>query len=383
MTKTYRIGAIGFAHMHINHLLERFAAHPQAELAACADTTPLAPELSEAHYTRAWNLRHALDDLGMPKAYDDYRAMLAQESLDIVVVCSENGQHPAVVEACAGQGVHAMIEKPMASSLEDGLRMARAARAAGIELVVNWPITWQPASHKAKELIEGGAIGRVLTVKWRGGHLGPLGAGVSHPGGDDDGQGIPRKLSGVERGATWWHQRAAGGGAMLDYCCYGSLVARWLVGEPASAVMGMRANLDSHWGDAEDNAAMLIRFPQAMALCEASWTTRDHGVTPGPIVYGTEGTLVVDKEPASQPVRVRIERGGGKTEYHECSPMPGGRTDIAREFIHRLETGDSLHETLELEFNLEVMAILDAGLRSAESGRLELVDTETWRLGRS
>ena len=92
---------------------------------------------------------------------------------------------------------------------------------------------------------------------------------------------------------------------------------------------------------------------------------------------------MVDKEPSDQPVRVRIERGGGGTEYHECSPLPPGRTDIAQEFIHRLETGDPLHETLDLEFNLEVMAILDAGLRSSESGRLELVDTEAWRLGRA
>ena len=78
MSKVYRIGVIGFAHMHINHLVERFAAHPQTELAACADTPALVPELRAAHYTRAWNLRHALDDLGMPKAYDDYQTMLEQ-----------------------------------------------------------------------------------------------------------------------------------------------------------------------------------------------------------------------------------------------------------------------------------------------------------------
>ena len=45
MSKIYRIGVIGFAHMHINHLIERFAAHPQAELVACADTPALVPEL--------------------------------------------------------------------------------------------------------------------------------------------------------------------------------------------------------------------------------------------------------------------------------------------------------------------------------------------------
>ena len=380
MANIFRIGVIGFAHMHVNHLVERFAAHPQAELTACADTQPLVPELRTAHYTRGWNLRHALEDLGMPKAYDDYLKMLDQEKLDIVVCCSENAQHPAVVEACAHKGVHVMIEKPMASSLQDGLNMARSARAADIELIVNWPVTWQPASHRAKELIDNGEIGRILTVKWRGGHLGPLGAGVSHPGGED-GRALPRKLTGVERGATWWHQTAAGGGAMLDYCCYGSLVARWLVGESATAVMGMRANLNSKWGDAEDNAAMIVRFPQAMALCEASWTTLEHGVSPGPIVYGTEGTLVVDKETAGQPSKVRIERGAGRTEFHDCEPLPADRSDIAQEFIHRLQTGEPLHQTLDLDFNLEVMAILDAGVRSARSGRLELIDTDAWRLG--
>ena len=381
MSKSFRIGVIGFAHMHINHLIERFAAHPQAELAACADTPALVPELRDAHYTRAWNLRHALDDLGIPKAYDDYQEMLAQENFDIVICCSENAQHPAVVDACAKQGVHVLIEKPMAASLQDGLRMARSARAAGIELIVNWPTTWQPASHKAKDLIDSGAIGRVLTVKFRGGHLGPLGSGVSHPGGDENNQALPRKLSGVERGATWWHQSAAGGGVMLDYCCYGSLVARWLVGEPATGVIAMRANLNSQWGDAEDNAAMIVRFPQAMALSEASWTTLDHGVSPGPIVYGTEGTLVADKETPGQAPKVRVEKGGGRTEYYECEPLPADRSDIAQEFIHRLQSGDPLHQTLDLDFNLEVMAILDAGVRSANSGRLELVDTDAWQLG--
>lgn len=375
MSRTYRIGAIGFAHMHINHILSVFASHPQTELVAGADTSALVPEIREGRYTREWNLRHALDELGMPKAYDDYREMLAQEEFDIVICCAENAQHPAVVEACAGHRVHVMIEKPMAASLADGLRMARAARAADIELIVNWPVTWQPAYQKAKDLIDDGAIGRMLTLKWRGGHTGPLGPGVSHQGVDESAE----NLSGIERGATWWHQQATGGGAMLDYCCYGSLVARWLVGEQATAALGMRANLDSKWGDAEDNAAMLIRFPQAMALCEASWTTLAHGVTPGPIVYGTEGTLVMDKTDSGQ--IVRIERGGGRTEQHPCDAVPAGRKNIAEEFIHRLDTGDPLHPTLELDFNLEVMAILDAGVRSADSGQLELVDTDAWSLG--
>ena len=87
--------------------------------------------------------------------------------------------------------------------------------------------------------------------------------------------------------------------------------------------MGMKANLNSHWGDAEDNGVIVIRFPNAMALLEGTWTTFDHGVPTGPIVYGTTGTLVVDSQDG-RPV-VRLERGHGNTTIYEVEPLPEGR----------------------------------------------------------
>ena len=375
MSKTYRVGVIGFAHMHINSLIAQFVRHPQVQLVAGADTVPERPELVEGRYTRGWNIKLALNELGLPKMVGDYATLLAQEEVDIVICCAENAKHAEVVEACAAAGVHVVVEKPMASSLSHGLRMARAAAAGGTRLVVNWPMTWSAAARKAKDLIDGGAIGQLLEVKWRGGHLGPLGYGVTHPGVKE---GAP-PMTGVERGATWWHQTSTGGGAMLDYCCYGSMVARWYIGEQALAAVGLRANLNSQWGDADDNAAMVVRFPKAMALFEASWTTYEHGVAPGPLVYGTGGTLVVEGKGDAQ--TVRVERGQGDSTVHNPDPLPAGHSNVAEEFIHHLETGDPLHPTLDLAFNLQAMAILDAGVRSADSGKLEMVENATWSIG--
>ncbi|MFZ1755201.1 MAG: Gfo/Idh/MocA family oxidoreductase [Caldilineaceae bacterium] len=372
---TYRIGVIGFAHMHINSLLAQFAAHPQSVLVAGADTVPVRPDLGDARSTRKWNMQNAVDKIGLPKLYDDYREMLEKEEFDIVITCAENAQHGDVAEACAAAGVHVVAEKPMAASLHEGLRMARAARAANTLMIINWPTTWSPEMHKAKALIDAGEIGRVLQVKWRGGHTGPLGPGVRHPGVVNQSE----PLSGTVRGTTWWHQADAGGGAMLDYCCYGSKISRWFVGDQATGVVGLRANLDSPWGDAEDNAAMLVRFPHAYTICEGSWTTLDHGVTPGPIVYGTTGTLVIDSK-GDKP-HVRLARGAGQTTLFQGDPLPAGRSNIAEEVIHHLDTGEALHPTLDLDFNLEVMAILDAGLRSAASGQMEQVDNGVWRVG--
>ena len=128
MNKKYRVAIIGFAHMHINHVAALYGAHPDVEWAAGADTTPLCPERRVAPYTRRWNLDHLVEKLGLSKTYDDYREMLRQERPDIVIVSCENAQHAGVVEACAAAGAHVCVEKPMAASLADALRMRRAER---------------------------------------------------------------------------------------------------------------------------------------------------------------------------------------------------------------------------------------------------------------
>jgi predicted dehydrogenase len=375
MSKKYRVGIVGFAHMHINNVASLYAQHPQVELVACADTVPDRPELREAPYTRAWNLKNVLTNIGVPKAYDDYHEMLKKEQFDIIICCSENAKHPEVVEACAAAGANVCVEKPMAMSLSHALRMVRACQAAGTTMLINWPLTWSPSARKAKALIDEGLIGRVLEVKWRAGHTGPLGSGAAHAGVSETADA----MTGAERGATWWHQAAAGGGALLDFSCYGTMVSRWYIDEPAIAAIGMKANLDNQWGDADDNGAMIVRFPSAMALLEGSWTTWHHGVPTGPIVYGTTGTLVVESRDG-KPV-VRLERGHGQATIYESEPLPEGRQQVSGEFIHHLETGEPLHPTLEMMFNLEVMAILDAGVRSAESGKLEMVNSAVWQIG--
>ena len=195
-------------------------------------------------------------------------------------------------------------------------------------------------------------------------------------------------ITDVEKGAEWWHQAEPGGGALLDYCCYGACICRWMIGEPAVAALGIKANITSHYGDADDNAIITVRFPKALALLEATWTTWNVGVPTGPIVYGTKGTLVAggrEVDGRHVPViEVYTKRGHGlepPDQVLEGTPLPANRTNVAGELIHHLETGEPMHPTLELDFNLEAMAILDAGIRSAASGKMELVNNATWCIG--
>ena len=383
MSQGYRLGAIGFAHMHINTLLGEFAKLPNVRWVACADTAPPRPMASGGPSpcmkpsSRGANLKWAREVIGIPRAYADYREMLEKEQFDIVISCPENARHGEVAEAIAARGAHMVTEKPMSASLADALRMVRACQANKVELMVNWPTTWSPAIRTMKDLLDGGTIGEALEVKWRNGaSMGPL----SYTLGAD-------AFTDAEKGAEWWHQSAPGGGALLDYCCYGACLSRYFIGEQAIAAYGLKANLTSHYGDAEDNAIITVRYPGALAILEGTWTTWNVGVPTGPVIYGSRGTLVASSRPGAEETRptsvveVYTTRSHGRTEPDrviEGEALPMGRATLAEEFTHHLQTGEPLHPTLEMTFNLEVMAILDAGLRSAASGKLETVDNTAW-----
>jgi predicted dehydrogenase len=370
---TIRVGVIGFGHMHINDVLRQFNELPDIEWVAAADTPAEPPETTNATFTRAWNARYAHETIGIPKSYPSYAEMLDREAFDVVLVYSENARHAEVVEAIAAHGCAIVVEKPMADSLPNAVRMARAAQIAGVELFVNWPSTWQPAIRTVGALIARGAIGRIHQVKYRGGHNGPLGAGAEHQGvsaGVDE-------VTDADRNRSWWYRAGTGGGALLDYTSYAACLAQWFFGEPATAAVALAANLGSPFAEVEDNAAVLVRFPSGIALCEGSWTQVDAGVTPGPIVYGETGTMVVQRD--ADHTWLELRRGPSRpVEIIAPEPLPAGRHNIAQEIVHHVRTGDPVHETLEIGFNLLPMAILDAALKSVRSGQLELVGNAHW-----
>ena len=354
MAKTWKVGVLGFAHMHVNGLISDFNGIPGVQWVACADTRPAVKPVSAQSDTRTDNIRKAREII--PKYYDCYEQMLAGESFDIIIACPENARHGEVAEKIAAAGANMLFEKPMSASYSDALRMSKAAAHHGVKLAVNWPSTWWAAVRKAQALTEQGAVGRPLKFFYRNSSsLGPFSYGQT--------------LTPYEQSQEWWYREREGGGAMLDYCCYGSCLSRWFMGKPAVACNGMRANLNSTYGDADDNGIITVRFPDGLATIEGSWTTVHTGINNGPVVYGETGTLIV------QGGEVLIYRRSGEPERHEAPAIPEHINNPAKELINNLATGEPLHITMQPEFNLEAMAILDAGIRSAKSGKLELAQS--------
>ena len=357
--KKWKLGVIGFAHMHVNGLIDDFNGLAEVEWIACADTKPSVKPVSDQRETRTANIKRALEVTKIPKYYECYNEMLNSEKFDIIIACPENAKHGETAEKIAEKGVHMLFEKPMSSSYGDALRMTRAAAHHNVKLAINWPSTWWAAVRTAQALAESGIIGRPLKFFYRNSSsLGPLEYGQT--------------LTPYEKSAEWWHREEDGGGAMLDYCCYGSCLSRWFMGKPAVAAMGIRANLNSTYGDADDNGIITARFPDGIATIEGSWTTVHTGINNGPVVFGEKGTLVCE----GGKVLVFKDRNSAEpTETYNAEPIDEHRNNPAKEFLNHLSAGEPLHITMQPEFNLEAMAILDAGIRSAKSGRLELTQS--------
>ncbi len=357
MDKQIRMGVIGFAHMHIEQMVDSFLARPETFLwVGCADLPPKTASLSRERGTRVINQENVSRRCDMP-VFADYREVLAQKP-DIVIVTCENALHPPIVCEILSEGIHVILEKPMALRYADAQQMVSTAQAHGVKLVVNWPTTWDPGFRTAHRLMREGHIGRVVKFHYRNMEsLGPFSYGQ---------QMTPEELR-----AEWWYQANMGGGAMADYLGYGCCLSRWFLNQRPESVFAVKETFFSHFADTEDYSAMTVRYPGAIALLEGSWATFSSGQVPaGPVLFGEKGTIVV-------------ERLGGKiflyTQRHQkeptiilADPLPESRENLANEMLHCLKTGE-LHPTLDYAVNLDTVACVDAAYRSVMSGRLEPV----------
>ena len=161
----YKVVIVGFAHVHINDVAKHFYDHPRIDLCACADVPPRVPELKPgAIYTREWNIDYCCKNYNMKK-YDDWKVMLDEEKPDLCVVNSENFYHVEITEECAKRGIGVSIEKPMATTMSDAMKMYRIIKTYNTFYMVNWPITWNAGLQTVKRMVDEGVIGDIIEIK--------------------------------------------------------------------------------------------------------------------------------------------------------------------------------------------------------------------------
>lgn len=101
------------------------------------------------------------DEFGIPGAYDDLGALLADPGVHAVVIATPDAQHEAQAIAAAGAGVHVLCEKPMTTTPAGCERMAEAVRRAGVTFAMGYSLRFLKQIRAIRELVHGGRLGRV------------------------------------------------------------------------------------------------------------------------------------------------------------------------------------------------------------------------------
>lgn len=110
--------------------------------------------------------RRLAEQYHIPKVFTDLEEMLA-EDLDGVSVATPDDAHTAVVLAATASGRHILVEKPLATRVEECQAMITAAEQAGVILMVDWHNRWNPPIYTAYQAARGGELGELRYIYYR------------------------------------------------------------------------------------------------------------------------------------------------------------------------------------------------------------------------
>ena len=336
-----RVGIIGCGKIaQVRHIPE-YQANPDAEVVA----------LFDVNTERA---RGLAEELGC-RAYDTMEALLADADVDAVSVCTSNATHAQSVIAALEAGKHVLVEKPMAITLEECERMVETARATGRKLMVDQNQRFARAHVRAKELLDAGRIGDVLTFRTTFGHGGPETWSVD-PG----------------TGSWFFDPKRAAMGAMADLGVHKTDLVQWLIGQKVVSATAKVATLDKR--DAEgnlvgvdDNALVIYTMDGgAMGTMTASWTyygPEDNST----VIYGTEGVMRIYDDPAHS---IELDLRSGETEYYDVEAIQTNDNQTASgvidAFVESVTTGGGV--PVSGESVLPAMRAVFACIESSKTG---------------
>lgn len=142
------LGVIGMGMIGRVHV-ERIGYVPDARLAAVSDVNP--------------DVQDRVNELGA-HYYRDYEDMLREERLDGVVIAVPNNLHLDVGSRCAKDGVHLLVEKPIAANLLEADQLIECAHKHGVSLLVGHHRRFNAAINAVRDVIRAGRIGRLVGV---------------------------------------------------------------------------------------------------------------------------------------------------------------------------------------------------------------------------
>ncbi len=344
---TVRLGVIGAGFIGKVHCNE-FKAIPGVELAGVCD---FLPARAEALAT----------ELGVKKAFKNAEELIADKSIDAVVVAVPNQYHASLTVLALQAGKHVLVEKPMALNAVEAKRIVDAQRKARKTVMVAHQMRWEGLSQIVRKQAEDGAFGRIYNIKagwWR--------------------------RCGIPGWGSWFTRMSeSGGGPLIDIGVHMLDLSLWLAGSPKPvsvfgstyAEFGPKRKGLGTWGtpewdgryDVEDLATAMVRLDNGATLTlEVSWAVNtDSDQKPFIHLMGTEGGASIYGDCAKL-----VGQQFGRSFSIDVA-KPGNvnpRSELSKHFIECVRTGkEPISSAASGLLNNQV---LDSIYESAKTGKL-------------
>lgn len=339
-----KIGIIGCGKItEVRHAPE-YAENPNCQLAAFFDVVPERAKALAEQYGGV--------------AYDSIEALLAAD-VDAVSVCVANAYHAQTSIQALKAGKHVLCEKPMATTPEDCEAMVAAAKAAGKFLMIGQNQRLAKAHVKAREIIESGEMGKVITFETH----------FAHPG--------PEGWTGV-RDSWFFDKKVASFGVMADLGVHKTDLIHYLTGKKIVRTSAVLATLNKTFSDGrpitvDDNAYAIYTMEDGVVgTMHVSWTNygNENNSTK---IYMEGGVLRMYDDPKYSLI---VEKRDGEVIPYELDLLTsnkeqtsGGRTStgVIDAFVESIITNTP--PAISGESAMHAMKVVFANEQSAQLGK--------------
>lgn len=203
--------------------------------------------------------------------YADFDAMLEDSAIDVVNICTPNGLHAEMAIKAIEKGKHVMIEKPIATSVEDANRIIEAAKRKGVKAASVHQNRFNDAVQKTRKVLEAGKFGKmshgVASIRWN-------------------------RNEGYYNLDSWRGTKEMQDGVLMNQCIHNIDLLTWMMG-PVKKVM---ANTKTRFRDIEmeDVGAAILEFESgALGIIEGAGTVYPTNLEETLNLFGESGTVCI------------------------------------------------------------------------------------------
>jgi len=328
--KKLRLGVAGLTHGHVVWILNRM---DDGDLDVVGIAEP-DKALAERYFTKY--------KIPMTLWYPSVAEMLDKTKPEAVTTFTNTFDHLAVIKECAKRKVHVMVEKPLAVSVDHAKQIQELARANNIHVITNYETTWYGSNRKIEEVKAQNTIGPLRKIVVHDGHEGP------------------KEINVPQEFFDWLTDPVKnGGGAIMDFGCYGANLITWLMdGQRPTSVTAVTQTIKPDiYPKVDDEATIIVTYPKTQGIIQASWNwpmgRKDIEI------YGKTGWLIADGKES------QLKTSSKSPIEH----FPGGDAGDPFTYLSKVVSGEiklTPTDLSSLENNVIVVEILEAAKRSAK-----------------